>query len=887
VECRGCGRSNPGIARVCGACAAPLLTPMAGTLWPRPPPKPQHASPSNRPSTAEPEQRRAELRHRALAVGVLLVLLWASPLSVGAQHRPKLKSELLEGNLNLAKVSAPLLEARDLARHGISTRSIPGAVPGLPLRDGLPDIEVRLRVLTPEIVAHIQTIGMHVTGVYYQYARLYGPCDLERLEQIAAVPEVTNIYPNYPPVLNAGAVTSQADVSIHAAQARAMFGIDGSGMTVGVLSDSFNSTLGGSVSGTGCARALTGSTPQLSGDLPATVTLLDNGPAGEDEGAALAELIHDLAPGAGIMFRTAANNEADFAQGIDELRQCGADVIVDDAAYLLAPMFQDGLVSQSAQRAVEAGVPYFSTAGNTGHLGADEQYQDANPAVDDQAALPTGDDLHRFASGSSFAAMTLPANCAVQLMLQWNQPFSGTLGPGAANDLDFYAYASADVSSPLLGSSQMQGCTFPDGGPGGDPVETLLLSSGTSPATFYLAVEHFCGSEDVRFRITTIPITCSPSAIVADPIVFNRAQIYGQAAAEGVAAIAPVLYAEIDGGGDVVPPAGQINVDRSSSLGGNLPFFFTGGGAPLPGAPVNRFKPDLAGPDGTNTTFFGVDNAFDSDSFPNFGGSSAAAAHAAAVGALVRSANPGLTPAQVLSAMRTTATDIESAGRDPLSGDGLIDAVGAVAAAVKSLNTPTPSATSTPTVTMARTPTATATRTATQTATTRTATTTATSTSTRPVTATSTLSGTPTATQTPTRQATATVTPAPSRTPTSTATSTPTHASTAPPTATSTTRQPTATRTPTPQACAGDCDGNDTVTIEELIQGVNIALGALPFEACPAFDANGDGAVTVDDLVAAVNKALSACDATRVQPRADGGWFQGAPQRRVAERRRM
>jgi hypothetical protein len=49
-----------------------------------------------------------------------------------------------------------------------------------------------------------------------------------------------------------------------------------------------------------------------------------------DEGAALAELIHDLAPGAGIMFDYGAGGEAAFAQAIEALRQCGADVMVDD-----------------------------------------------------------------------------------------------------------------------------------------------------------------------------------------------------------------------------------------------------------------------------------------------------------------------------------------------------------------------------------------------------------------------------------------------------------------------------------------------------------------------------------------------------------------------------
>jgi cysteine-rich repeat protein len=70
---------------------------------------------------------------------------------------------------------------------------------------------------------------------------------------------------------------------------------------------------------------------------------------------------------------------------------------------------------------------------------------------------------------------------------------------------------------------------------------------------------------------------------------------------------------------------------------------------------------------------------------------------------------------------------------------------------------------------------------------------------------------------------------------------------------------PTATVTRPPGSCVGDCDGNGAVTVDELITGVNIALGSLPLSTCRGFDANGDGAVTIDELIRAVNDALSGC----------------------------
>lgn len=73
----------------------------------------------------------------------------------------------------------------------------------------------------------------------------------------------------------------------------------------------------------------------------------------------------------------------------------------------------------------------------------------------------------------------------------------------------------------------------------------------------------------------------------------------------------------------------------------------------------------------------------------------------------------------------------------------------------------------------------------------------------------------------------------------------------------------TATRDSTPNgsACAGDCDANRTVAVNELITGVNIALATASVSTCPVFDANGDGQVTIDEILRAVNNALSSCPA--------------------------
>jgi len=85
------------------------------------------------------------------------------------------------------------------------------------------------------------------------------------------------------------------------------------------------------------------------------------------------------------------------------------------------------------------------------------------------------------------------------------------------------------------------------------------------------------------------------------------------------------------------------------------------------------------------------------------------------------------------------------------------------------------------------------------------------------------------------------------------------------PTATLTeTRTPTPTRTPSPQPtsppCAGDCDGHRSVTLDNLVSMVNMALGNASASTCVAGDVNHDNEITVDEILSAVNNARNGCD---------------------------
>jgi subtilisin family serine protease len=104
---------------------------------------------------------------------------------------------------------------------------------------------------------------------------------------------------------------------------------------------------------------------------------------------------------------------------------------------------------------------------------------------------------------------------------------------------------------------------------------------------------------------------------------------------------------------------------------------------------VARQKPDFVAPDGVNNTFLGfVVNAAGSGivqcrnnpTFPLFAGTSAATPHAAAAAALMLQSNPNVTAAQVLSALRTSASAMGATTPDFLSGYGFIKASAALAA---------------------------------------------------------------------------------------------------------------------------------------------------------------------------------------------------------------
>ncbi len=87
---------------------------------------------------------------------------------------------------------------------------------------------------------------------------------------------------------------------------------------------------------------------------------------GSDEGRAMLQVVHGIAPKARLDFRTGFISPGDFAQGILQLQKDSCNIIVDDVTYITEPFFTDGVVAQAANYVVSQGVSYFSAAGNNG-----------------------------------------------------------------------------------------------------------------------------------------------------------------------------------------------------------------------------------------------------------------------------------------------------------------------------------------------------------------------------------------------------------------------------------------------------------------------------------------------------------------------------------------
>ncbi len=453
------------------------------------------------------------------------------------------------------------------------------------------------------------------------------------------------------PVTAAGAVANQADIAMRADIARASYGVDGTGLRIGVLSDSYDH-LGGAAADI------------ASGDLPANgVTVLDDvsAYAGTDEGRAMLQLIHDVAPGAQLLFHSAMGGEVSYAQGIVELANAGADIIVDDYLYLAEPMFQDGRVAQAVDEVVGRGVAYFSAASNLGRAGYESEFRPSGQWT----SLGQWHDFDAGPGVDTTQSVEVPLNATVAIILQWDEPFRSSTSGGSRSDIDIHVLDQHGNPTPWAGTVDNLR---------GDPIESIVFTNTSGSTHLQIAIAYQSGPVPGQLRYIASSADFVPTQYT------GGATIYGHAAAAGAMAVGAASYARTPAYG--VAPA---QVEDYSAVGMST-ILFDATGQRL-AVPEYRLTPGFTAPDDSNTTFFGRDT--DGDGRPNFQGTSAAAPHAAAVAALMLQANPYLTPTQIYDVLKATALDMDDPGTagfdtgwDRATGFGLIQADAAVAAAL-------------------------------------------------------------------------------------------------------------------------------------------------------------------------------------------------------------
>jgi hypothetical protein len=247
---------------------------------------------------------------------------------------------------------------------------------------------------------------------------------------------ITFIMPLFPAIPTKVPASSGGDSAMHAGIARRGFGVTGSGIKVGVISDSYNSDprnlAADDIANDRLPQAGVQMVPsQAIAEFPYGIST--------DEGRAMLGIVHDVAPNANLAFRTGFRSSGDFAQGILQLQQAGCDIIVDDVTYITEPFFQDGVVAKAVDQVKNLGVSYFSAAGNYGK----NSYQSVFTPVTTPPAgvtIPAGTQAHNYGGGSVFQNISLkPGNYMV--VLQWTDDIYSlgqTATGGTKNDLDIY-----------------------------------------------------------------------------------------------------------------------------------------------------------------------------------------------------------------------------------------------------------------------------------------------------------------------------------------------------------------------------------------------------------------------------------------------------------------
>jgi hypothetical protein len=551
--------------------------------------------------------------------------------------------------------------------------SLPPSGPGSLRRDAQGRVLVYIRMddISGDQIQALQDAGAQIMHVSERYMVITAMIDTSYLLSVASLTAVQGIQEVLSPLNNStcptGAAVSEGIAQLNAALARSNYGIDGSGVQVGILSDSYNQH----------TTITSAAGDVISGDLPGAantcgytteVNVFQDYTSGIDEGRAMTQIVHDLAPGSAKSFATAYYGVFAFADNIRNLRSAGADIIADDVYYFAEPFFQEGPVNVAISDVVSAGALHFTSAGNAnliinGNNISSYEAQNYRPTACPVPLTGVGLDCHNFdPSGgvSSTSSITLGNSCKVVIDFQWNEPWYGVI-----TDFDIYLI---DASNTQVASSKNRNIISTQ-----EPFEFLSYTNNTGgPANFRIVINRYSGSGMPRLKyvflqngnacISSVQYNTSNGSDIVGP------SLNGHSASDDGFSVAAVPYY-------------NSNTPESYSSHGPATHYY----GPVVGttpasaiAPDVLQQPDFAATDGGCNTFFG---GFSAGCY-RFYGTSAAAPHAAAVTALLKQrANQlsmPLTRMVTKYVLQTTARTVIGGDINSV-GAGLIDANAAVA----------------------------------------------------------------------------------------------------------------------------------------------------------------------------------------------------------------
>jgi subtilisin family serine protease len=605
---------------------------------------------------------------RAYAV-LLIVVLAVGPRVAGAQS-PSASPTPAEASpapaptnaTRFLRVTVPEIRSIEAAksRRTDAQKKVSSELLDRIARAGARDDDVLVDIfgtVTEELRDAVRSVGT-IIGSYPSPRSVRARVHLSGIMKLASRSDVTAIERAVQPSLNATFV-DEADVAHTAAEARNTLKATGANVTIGVISDSATEE--------NLQKAFddTDLDPEMTSVIPEFAA------AGGDEGIAIMEVIHALAPRARLVFASGAQGADHMASAIHELWSTyNCNIIVDDITYADEPPFQDGIISRAVNAASAAGVLYFSSARNSGNVRAGTSgtwegwFEDGGPgsgAVSGRQHVFTSQD-----GRTRLLYDTIVKDRDSRIDLFWNDPLPNEDGSGGSvNGYNLYVVDPTTqeiiASSTTANGIPYQTCCETD--KNGKPFtprrgDRIVITRDPSAQTRYL---HLDTGRDV-LQIATGGTVRGHNASAA-PNAFSVGAISAQGLTESFTA------------------GSHLKIEDSSADGPRRMFFQPDGTPMNPGTRDGTVfrKPDFAAADCVDTAI---------DSLRPFCGTSAAAPHAAAIAALVLSAHPGMSPARVREALNASALRIGGSARDDVAGAGVVMAVAALREAARLSGSP-------------------------------------------------------------------------------------------------------------------------------------------------------------------------------------------------------